>query len=214
MTHHLESTPNALQQLRLFVAEDDTVQPWASIEELMQHLVTEIGRHGDDDPWRAQLEQLVLAQQATDSADSPWRSLISPENLGALLDEIQGPAGVRPSRSASLLRGMSVPAILGLSAMTMAIGCNNLCPEAGGIPADEQETYCELVAYINDADINGADRDDVLDCLPDLSDATRQELVDLFDSYSAEEIVEYLVVMSMTTCDAGDDDDDDDDTGH
>ncbi len=219
-------TPSALQQLRLFVSGDGTLRPWSSIEEVMEHLIVQIDGHRGDDAWRAELEKQVLAMRAVDTQASPWRSLVTPENLDALMGEIYGPAGGAPPRLASLLRGMSAPAVLGLAAMTMAIGCNNLCPEADGIPADEQETYCELVAYINDVDIEATTKDSVLECLPELTDASRQDLVDLFDSYSVEQIAEYLEEMATQNCavvgdddddTAGDDDDtsdDDDDTGH
>ncbi len=203
-------TPSALQQLRQFVCEDDTIRPWSSIEEVMEHLVTRIGRHRDDERWRAQLLQLLLAQRATDRAASPWKALITRENLDALMDEIQGPAG--PGRVPRLLKSLSAPAILGLSAMTMAVGCNNLCPEAGGIPPGEQETYCELVDYINDADIGTGVRDDILDCLPDLSAAERTDMADLFATYDADQIADYLGAMALVTCQQSDDDDDD--TGH
>jgi hypothetical protein len=214
MTGHVEPTPTTLQQLRQLVSDEHTVHPWSSVDQMMDALIGRIRRHTGDDPWRAQLTALVLAQRTGDAAARPWHELVTRDNLDALLREIDGPGDQAPRGIRSLLQAMSVPAILGLSAMTMAVGCAR-CPEAQGIPASEQDLYCELVDLINGSDIYDGQKEDLMDCLPNMSDGERQDLVDLFADYTAEEIADHLTTLAATCEPAGDDDDaSDDDAGH
>jgi hypothetical protein len=99
----------------------------------------------------------------------------------------------------SSLRATSLAAFLLLG--TVAASCSDdgggPCGEAtaNGVTGDNAVVYCDLVDVINDSGLSGADKTALLDCLPSLDAAYRQQLLDSFQSMDDAAISAYLQDM-------------------
>lgn len=233
MQESTSPSPSALQELRTFVSGDShDLPPWSSAGELMEHVFGLVHRRREDEAWLGRLGDLVVGLRTSGALDgeTPWRPLVDRDNLDALIREIRQMPDHPNVPGGAFLRGMGLQAVLGLSAMTLAVGCTQVCEEAteAGIPDDHAASYCELVDYINGANIDADLQDELLDCLPTMPSAKRDELVDLFATATDDEIADQLLELAGAYCgaapgdddttgddDTGDDDTwDDDDTGH
>ena len=220
-------SPSALQELRTFVSADGhDLPPWSSAGELMEHVFGLVHGRRDDEAWLGRLGELVVGLRTSGALDgeTSWRPLVDREYLDALIREIRQMHDLPSGQRGGFLGGLGLQAVLGLSAMTLAVGCAQVCDEAtqDGIPAEHAEAYCELVDYIKAADIGDQMQDELLDCLPTMPSSRRDELVDLFATATEDEIADQLLELAGAYCGAapgdddttaGDDDTGDDDTG-
>ncbi len=219
MHESTQTTPSALHELRAFVdADGSALPPWSSAGELMEHVFGLIHRRRDDEAWIERLEALIVGLRSSGAldGDTPWRPLVDRGNLDALVQEIRRLPADAPPEGGGFLRGMGLQAVLGLSAMTLALGCAEVCEEASeaGIASENADTYCELVDYIKASSIGDELMDDLLDCLPTMPSAKHDDLVDLFATASDDEIADQLLELAGAYCgEPGDDDTGDDDTG-
>ena len=80
-----------------------------------------------------------------------------------------------------------------------------------GFTGETAEVYCDLIVIINDADISASDKQELLDCLPELDADYRQWLLEHFDTLTEQQIADYLedMVGPYGLCSSGSDSDTD-----
>ena len=83
------------------------------------------------------------------------------------------------------------------------------CAEAEehGIGVDASEIFCELVDMIEAADLNQTERDDLMDCLPEMSEEEWADMLSDWSSMSDDEVRHEMRVLSWTDCETRDDSD-------
>ncbi len=224
MHDRLRST--TLQEVRLFLEDQATAPPaWSSPSDAIDALYVLLRtRRTDPGFWDrlgallARLEDarvhpdLIRGAEALDGA-----------TIHALLADLRAALptssdGPRHARGWVQDLG-TVHALVAFLLLGVATGCPTTtgaeCDDASarGYEDDEAAVYCELADLVDAAGLESYAESDVLNCLPTLSTARRQALLDAFRDLSGDELVDALNDLAASTeCnpDINDDDDDDD----
>ncbi len=214
-----------LLEIRSFLARRAVApEPWSSSSAAVDALL-ELLRARRDDPvfWR-ELEELV---ERLDDARVHPRLLEGAEVLGRatvaeLLEALREALPPEETSARSWIRGIDAArALAAFLLLGAAVGCPptdseyEACAEApDGLSEANSEVYCDLVALVDDSDVDSATQAEVLDCLPGMTDTERRDLLDAFLDYNDEELASALEQMALDCDDPGDDDDIGDDDDH
>lgn len=218
-----------LHEIRDFLAAQAVgPAPWSPARSAVDALYALLReRRGDPGFWAA-LETLVARLQDARVRPEVIRGsdvlghATTAELLAALRDALpakdDGPGEARAwARTTSEARALAAFLLLGTAvACTPQLGDDDDdddtteatgCPEAPqGLSDHNTDVYCELVDIVRNADVPTWTRDDVLDCLPSLSSAYREELLEMFREYSDSQLANALSELADDCYPPGDDD--------
>ena len=219
-----------LHDIRSFlVAHDHAVPPWSPTHtplEMLYGLLRQ--RSGDDTFWR----DLCVLVRSVDANRTRPAGALSDLDVDGLLDELRTAMGDdHGSPPPSMRRWAATSPIAALSGFLLlgaAMGCSGttedddddsasqqaLCQEAEDheIPQVEQDVYCQLVDIIEASSPSNDVRDELMECLPEISAEQREALLDAFLAATDEELAELLEDTAFSElCGYPTDDDDSDD---
>jgi hypothetical protein len=231
----MNTTPppaTSLLEVRDFLlAHSAAPAPWSSASAAIDALYALLRARRADPAFWTDLEGLLHRLEDARVRRSLIRGgeLLDGATVGALLADLREalPAlGSGPTSARSWSSGASAAgALAAFLLLGTAVGCAPMgaeaqfdsdCADAEEFELDEyhSETYCELVFMVDSADVSSSVRADVLDCLPGLSAAYRENLVEVFRTYSDLQLTRALEALAGSDeCedDWGDDDDNDND---
>ncbi len=225
--HPVPTVNPLLHDIRSFLqTHDHPVPPWSPVETPLAALYRLLrGRQGDDALWND------LTTLTRTVAESRLRSdgALARADVDDLLAELRHTLG-RDEEAVPLRRWAATAPLAALSGLLLlgaAMGCTtpanddddddstfqqSICTEAieNDIPASEADVFCQIVDIIESSSANDAIREQLMECLPELSAEQRQELLDAFLTASGEELADLLeqTAYSGEWCGTGDDDDD------
>jgi hypothetical protein len=215
------ATPTTLQQIRDFLRRENAAPPpWTRPEGSVEALYDLLRLRRDDERFWASLKDLAsrLEDRRFDAARLGACEVLGHATLDRLLDDLRASldAPGKPRLPDWLRSGVSAAALMAFLVLGTATACapadpagteDGTCGEAiaNSIPAGEAGTYCELVEIIKAAAITAETKQILLDCLPDLDAAYREELLDQFVNSTDEQIASILDAMTSLhgTCDDG-----------
>ena len=195
--------------------------PWSSSESAIDGLLELLRERADDDDFWQELTGLI--GRLHDARVHPrllgGSDLVDGATTAELVAKLRTalPQQPTPARGwGASLRGAG--ALAAFLVLGTAVSCQPSlgggdgdpdCPEApAGLTEGNAEVYCELADFVNEADVSEATRDDVFDCLPEMSNAERLDLLDAFRDYTDEELATALEELALDCDPPGDDDDD------
>jgi hypothetical protein len=216
-----------LHDIRSFLrTHGHEVPPWGPAHAPLDVLYRLLRRrHADDALWN---DLSTLTSTVATSRRSSGGAL-SHAAIDGLLDELRHTLG-QDTTTVPLRRWATTAPIAALSGFLLlgaAMGCTTpgnddddddsatqeaICQEAidHEIPEAEADVFCQIVDIIESSSGNDAIREQLMECLTDLSADQRQELLDAFLTAGADELAELLeeAAYSGEWCGTGDDDDD------
>lgn len=214
-----------LHDIRSFLqTHDHPVPPWSPVETPLTALYRLLRqRHGDDALWS---DLAALTRTVAASRLRPDGALARAE-VDDLLNELRHTLA-EDDPAVPMRRWAATAPIAALSGFLLlgaAMGCTTpanddddssneqaICTEAidHEIPEAEADVFCQIVDIIESSSGNDAVREQLMECLPELSAEQRQELLDAFLTASEAELADLLeeTAYSGEWCGTGDDDDD------
>ena len=228
----VKQSATSLHDIRRFLSRHGHgAQPWNSSGEALDQLVGLLQDRAQDQTFWKDLSELVhrLEDRRVSSALLSKHDVVSPEAVDALITAIQealGPQDDRhSSRTAYARTCKTASSMAGFLLLGMAVACGSddaddtgkdddagsteICAEAEehGIGVDASEIFCELVDMIEAADLNQTERDDLMDCLPEMSEEEWADMLSDWSSMSDDEVRYEMRVLSWTDCETRDDSD-------
>jgi hypothetical protein len=225
--HQAPTVNPLLHDIRSFLRDHDHPVPaWSPAETPLAALYRLLRqRQGDDALWN---DLTTLTRTVAESRLNPDGALARAD-VDDLLAELRNTLG--EDRASVPLRRWAasapIAALSGFLLLGAAMGCTtpanddddddsafqqNMCTAAieNEIPASEADVFCQIVDIIEASSANDAIREQLMECLPELSAEQRQELLDAFLTASGEELADLLeqTAYSGEWCGTGDDDDD------
>ena len=196
-------------------------QPWASSEEALDKLYRILLEHQADDGFWRNLAGLVrrLEDRGVRPAILAGSDVVGREAADALVQALRaalGRAGVRLGGRAAFARSCrTATPLAGFMLLGLAVACKDkekdkendneseeLCAEAEdlGLSEDDGQIYCELVDMIDAADLRDSEREDLMECLPDMSAAEWEELLSDWSEMSDSDVEDEMQALSWTDC--------------
>jgi hypothetical protein len=189
-------------------------QPWASSEEALDKLYRILLKHEADDGFWRNLAGLVrrLEDRGVRPAILAGSDVVGREAGDALVQALRaalGRAGVRPGGRAAFARSCrTATPLAGFMLLGLAVACkedkasDEQCAEAEelGLSEDDGQIYCELVDMIDAADLSDTQREDLMECLPDMSAAEWEELLSDWSEMSDSDVEDEMQTLSWTDC--------------
>ena len=226
-----DTRTTSLMEIREFLGDHQyDAAPWDNQKRVVGQLYDALNEKKDDQLFWTDLKSLVsrLEDRRFDQTIFSNSTAFQNATLDQLLDDLRrslgdGDGGSGGGNNSSLKqwakKSISATALFSFLLLGVAVGCNEddgddkdgaLCAEAEEewITGQEGEVYCDLVDIIRTADIPNSTKEILLDCLPYLDAAYREEILEMFESMTDQEIADYLINDDMF-CDNGGDDDDD-----
>ena len=222
-----ESKTTSLMEVREFLGDHHyQTAPWDSQKRVVDQLYGALNEKKDDQPFWTDLKSLVsrLEDRRFDRTIFSNSTAFQNATLDQLLDDLRrslgdGEGGSGGGNGSSVKRwakrSISATALFSFLLLGVAIGCNEdddgtICSDAEeeGLSGQDAEVYCDLVDIIKSADISNSTKEHMLNCLPYLDAAFREEILEMFESMTDQEIAEYLINDTLF-CDNGGDNDDD-----
>lgn len=228
--HSIQPVNTVLHDIRSFLdTHGHPVPAWSPAQTPLEALYRLLrDRRGDDALWsdlnaltRAVAEARLRPDHALDAAD-----------VSDLLAELRHALEESPGRDPLPLRRWAatapIAALSGFLLLGAAMGCTTpgndddddddsavaeqACQEAidHEIPQAEQDVFCQLVDLIEGASVGDGTREQLMECLPELSAEQREELLDAFVAASDEELAGLLEDAAFSQLCGWDGDDDDD----
>ena len=230
-----EARTTSLMEIREFLGNHQyDAAPWDNQKRVVDQLYDALNEKRDDLLFWTDLKSLVrrLEDRRFDQTIFSNSTAFQNATLDQLLDDLRrslgdGDGGSSGGNNSDIKRwakkSISATALFSFLLLGVAVGCNEddgddkdsaLCAEAEDerLTGQEGEVFCDLVDIIRNADIPSVTKMELLECLPELDATYREEILEMFQSMTDQEIADYLTSDYML-CDDGDDDysDDDDD---
>jgi hypothetical protein len=231
----IERSTTNLHDIRRFLScHGHGAQPWSSSGEALDQLVGLLEDRAQDETFWKDLSGLLhtLEDRRISPALFSTQDVVSPEAVDALVTAIQDALATAKDRHSSrtaYARGCKTASSLaGFLLLGMAVACGNDdaddtgkdgdsgsaassedCAEAveHGIEGDAAEVFCELIDMIEAADLDEYEREDLMSCLPDMSEAEWSDMLSDWSSMSDEDVEHEMKVLSWTSCETRDDSD-------
>lgn len=208
--------PTTLQEVRGFLNAQHAGTPaWSTAGEALEALYASLReRREDPDFWHALTALLVRLEDARVHPDLiRGAEVLDGATVKALLAELRDALPTDsdgPSDPRSWVRGLrTLHALAAFLLLGVATGCpptlsgddddddasfDNGCDEADalGYTGDEAAVYCELVNIAEGSGLAALSRADLLECLPTLSAARREQLLDVFRDLSGADLRDAL----------------------
>ncbi len=225
----IQPVSTVLHDIRSFLDDHDHPVPaWSPAHTPLEALYRLLrDRQGDDALWS---DLTALTRAVAEARLRPDHAL-EPADVDDLLAELRhtvgGPSGGDPLPLRRWAATAPIAALSGFLLLGAAMGCTTPgnddddddsavveqpCQEAidHEIPAAEQDVFCQLVDIIEAASVGDGTREQLMECLPELSAEQREELLDAFLAASDEELAGLLedTAFSQLCGWEGDDDDD------
>lgn len=224
--HPARTVNPLLHDIRSFLeTHDHPVPPWSPAETPLAALYRLLRqRQGDDALW----SDLATLTRTVAQARLRPDGALDRADVDDLLRELRHTLG--ESRAAVPMRRWAatapIAALSGFLLLGAAMGCTTpanddddddsvlqqaVCQEAIdlAIPEAETDVFCQIVDILESSSASDAIREQLMECLPELSAEQRQKLLDAFLTVSGEELADLLeqTAYSGEWCGTGDDDD-------
>ncbi len=207
---------NSLMDIRVFLHRSGLViPPWRSAREVIDALYILLDQKKNDDEFWTRIKELVLRLEIHQFNLSPLRDSLglNDTSVDTLISDLRrGLATTHLPCWKQFYARAGVTGFLSFLVLGTALGCREDCSrevEDLGIQGDDAEVYCELVGIINEADVAWSCRVNLLDCLPEIDAATREQWLQRFQwlsDRSDAELAGWLEELSSTwPCDSDDD---------
>jgi len=215
--------PTAIQEIRGFLQEAGLAQrPWSGAPEVLRELLELLERKKDDPAFWGPLADLLarLAARQDDLDSGPGSLSRDAEVLGAgelraLVTELRralpGEPGHQRQPLASVLRNLRAPALASVLLLLVAGGCDvggssdtgepviDTVPGAD-TPTDKQDPVLkDVYDYLEASTLSSEAKKALEECLKAFSDTKRQDLVELFETKTPEEIAAHLEALAVST---------------
>ena len=215
MLEQSDHTTSLLEVRRFLESEEAAPSPWAEPRESLDSLYALLVARRDDAPFWSRLEDLILRLEdrrvdiaRLGNSEALGYATVSRllADLRADLHENDGSASLPWKRLlSSSLRATSLAAFLLLGTASASCGdddSNGPCSEAdeNGVTGYDADVYCDLVDIINGSDLSSYEKAGLLDCLPELDAAYREELLEAFQSMDEATIAEMLSAVLDGVC--------------
>ncbi|MFH1532855.1 MAG: hypothetical protein ABIK09_19195 [Pseudomonadota bacterium] len=220
--------PTVIQEVRIFLHGAGLAQrPWSGAPEVLRALLDLLDEKRDDPafwgPLAALLARLAARQEDLDSGpDSLARDaeVLGAGELRALVTELRGalPGENGQSRQplVSVLRNLRAPALASVLLLLAAGGCDvggagpvgdsavDVARGADWLTDGQDPVLKDVFDYLAASNLPASTRKALEECLKAFSDTRRQDLVELFESKTPEEIAKHLEALaSSTECQPG-----------
>jgi hypothetical protein len=204
MDHRTE--PNALILIRSFLRGHGIApRPWATYREVIDRLYGLLWSRRNDEPFWAQIRELVERLDASHFDLQRWRrtQVIPDATVDQLLIDLRSRLNSLGESTPGAIRWYGALGGSGLLVFLLlgtAVACNDPCDErAAEQGIEDPDVYCDLVYLINDADIPWTVRANLLDCLPQLDAEDRAYYLKQFETAPDEELARLLENLSTNT---------------
>jgi len=202
-------TTSLLEIRRFLEAERAAPAPWAEPRESLESLYALLVARRDDPRFWARLEELVrrledhrvnLPRLARSEAfgyatvEKLLADLRADLRKGADLAPVSWKRALASSLQATSLAGFL---LLGTASASCGDDSTAPCSEAAdsGISGEDGEIYCELVDIVRDSQLDPMNQDALLECLPDLDAAYREQLLESFQTMDDDALNDALWQM-------------------
>jgi hypothetical protein len=219
-------TTSLLEVRRFLESERAAPSPWAEPKAAIESLYALLLERRDDALFWSRLHDLVqrLEDHRVNLSRLSHSEAFGYATVQKLLDDLRADLGENGNTALlswkndlfSSLRATSLAAFLLLG--TASLSCQEdddsdseeLCPEAveNNIPNDEVSDYCDLVDAINESNLTADEKAGLIECLPTLEAAYREQLLNDFQTMSDTQLANYLHVELYCRCDFFTDSDD------
>lgn len=200
----VQITPSSLSDIHAFlVTHHAAPPPWSSPRARLDALLALLQENRDNDGFWLSLSQLLrrLEDRRISPALIDGNEALDGASLEDVLTALRQVLHTPSSMGLSVFRQLRP--LVGFAVLGIALfGCGDKseqdCDEADGLGLSEDATsvYCALLTLINESDGTDADKNDLIDCLPDLSDARRAELLAEFETASDQELADLIASMA------------------
>jgi hypothetical protein len=225
-----ETYSTGLIEIRDFLRERRCVPaPWSAPRDVVDGLYAALTEKRADAVFWGDMKVLLrqLNDRRVNTAALRNLEVLSDGALDKIADDLRASLNGGNGQGRSALRRwvsqpVGIAALLGFLVLGTAVGCDEggngsgACPAAkeDNVPSDEAAVYCQLVSLIRSADIAQWDRDALLDCLPELDGAYRENLLAQFNEMTDEQLADALEDLVYADVCANTGDDDTDSAGH
>ncbi|MFH1437818.1 MAG: hypothetical protein ABIJ56_19070 [Pseudomonadota bacterium] len=200
MTAHPYLRPTATQKIRTFFdSAGEKVPPWTSFEEVMDTLWTVLYTRRNDGAFWADFEVLVdslradLSRGRGEGLPDPKAEILTEDRIGIIIAQLQDAVQRThhdPKRGAMkrFFQGLSAPlaGCIILMGAAFAAGCEDNA---------KSDAAAALNQYVDDSNLPAAEKQALRSCFSGLSEAAKEDLVELFKTKPAEEIAAELEAM-------------------
>jgi len=221
--YDLTTETTTLTEIRDFLRrEGHAPAPWSTPHDAVEQLYETLRRRREDEAFWVDLRWLAgrLEDRRFVAARAPGGQALGPAVTERLLAELRSslpPLGGAPHPILEWLSGRATAtALAGFLLLGVATGCSDdgsQCrgdAEAHGYVGEEATVYNALVEYVDETDFTHAEKCTIYECLPEMDAASREAMLDIFQTLSEEELAWRLDSL-LDHCEELEEDDDDDD---